>query len=225
MRGERVDARVPVWVDGTRATVPSRTLIGLRGPAGDHRLLVEVGAGGAVRLLDVDLARPEAITRSRASRRSRPSRTAGRVGRIASLVVVGLVAALGSALALGFLSASVVQSGSMEPAFRAGDLWVGVSSDLRAPGVGDVVLFTARRLDGTPVAPFTHRITSGNATDGFHTKGDANDQADPWVVPASDIHAVQVAAIPFGGLIVSLRPVLIALLAIALGFMLRARED
>lgn len=223
MPGERVDARIPVWMDGSGSSTLSRTLIGLRGPAGDQRLLVEVTEDGTVRLLELDLAvaqpTPPPTAAPVSGRRGRPG--SEQVRRWLSWLLIGVIGAAAAALALGLAQASVVQSGSMEPTFSAGDVWVGISSKLREPHTGDVALFTARRMDGSPVAAFTHRIIGGNADQGFKTQGDANDQPDAFVVARSDISSVELFTVPFGGILVSLRPVLIALLALSLGLMVR----
>ena len=52
------------------------------------------------------------------------------------------------------------------------------STKFRQPKVQDIVLYTARALDGTPVTTYAHRIIDGNRQDGWTIKGDNNDQPD-----------------------------------------------
>lgn len=214
----RVDPSVPIWVDASDARGACRTLIGLRGPLGDQRMLIEIDERGEVALRHVDRVDAEARERAAAPKSRGVLR---RVGAALTWVAVVLAIAAGSGLASGLLQARVVQTGSMASALRAGDVYVGVTTSMRMPEVGDVVLFTARRFDGTAVAPFTHRIVGGSAEDGFVTKGDANRSADALDVRLADIESVGILTIPYGGVLVSLRPVLIALLAIGLGLLLR----
>lgn len=223
MAPTRIDASVAVWVDASRARGASRTLIGLKGPLGDQRMLIEIDDAGEVTLRHVDQVDAEQRARGADADRARRS-PLRRAGAVFTWTGVFLAAVAGIGLATGFLHASVVQTGSMVPALRPGDVSVGVTTSLRRPEVGDIVLFTARRFDGSGVAPFTHRIVSGSAEGGYVTKGDANDSIDALDVRLSDIEAVHVLTIPYGGLLVSLRPVLIALLAIALGLLLRGER-
>lgn len=68
-----------------------------------------------------------------------------------------------------------VTSGSMEPAFSVGD--VVIIKEKEDYGVGDVITY---RLDGGALV--THRIVGSNSQ-GFITKGDANNIEDNEIVP------------------------------------------
>jgi signal peptidase I len=107
----------------------------------------------------------------------------------------------------------IVQTNSMSPSINPGDMIIGVSPSFRVPKINDVAVFTARTLYGKEVAPFSHRIISGDNQTGWETKGDANPLPDVFEPASSDVIAVVIATFPFGGLLVSLKPVLIALIS------------
>jgi signal peptidase I len=78
-----------------------------------------------------------------------------------------------------------VRSGSMHPVFDTGDMVVLTKVDASDLKKGDIITFDRPDKPGTLV---THRIIgiSTNASGkAFQTKGDFNDSADPWQVPAT----------------------------------------
>ncbi len=109
---------------------------------------------------------------------------------VAALLVVGLT---------GTLSFRVVLTESMQPSINPGDVIVAVSDNVVAPQLHDVVVYIATRFDGTPVAPFAHRIIGGNAEDGWIVKGDNNPNADVQKPTSDDINSVVVAVWPAVG--------------------------
>jgi signal peptidase I len=131
------------------------------------------------------------------------------------LAIVFFISAL-SISALNYtnvIDLRIVQTNSMSPSINPGDMIIGISPNYREPKINDVAVFTARTLDGQPVAPFSHRIIAGDGQNGWETKGDANSLADVFEPASSDVIAVVIATLPFGGLLVSLKPVLIALIS------------
>ena len=89
---------------------------------------------------------------------------------------------------------NVVVSGSMEPAFYRGDIVLVQKADFLGikefnpedVQVGDVVVYDAAWFD----QPVIHRIiniTDINGTKMYVIKGDNNDRADPYYVPADRI--------------------------------------
>ncbi len=117
-------------------------------------------------------------------------------------------------LLIGFqvIQLRVVLSGSMLPVLKIGDVVVVQSTKFRQPKVEDIVLYTARALDGTPVTTYAHRIIDGNRQDGWTIKGDNNDQPDYGIKKNSDVTGVVLFTIPKVGRILS--PIPIALLLI-----------
>lgn len=87
-------------------------------------------------------------------------------------------------------STAVVMSGSMEPALSVGDLIFNHAQDGYA--VGDVITF-----DGGANLT-THRIVEA-ADGGYVTRGDANNAADPDVVPPEAVVGKVVATISHVG--------------------------
>lgn len=104
-----------------------------------------------------------------------------------------------ASLLTGFLQLRVVLTGSMKPAIQPGDLIVAASTKIVTPEKGDVVLYSARDLQGKAVTVWSHRIISGDVKSGFTIKGDANPQPDLGIIPVKDIQSIVVAKIPFVG--------------------------
>ena len=117
-------------------------------------------------------------------------------------------------LLIGFqvIQLRVVLSGSMLPVLKIGDVVVVESTKYRQPKLNDIVLYTARALDGTPVTTYAHRIIDGNRQDGWTIKGDNNDQPDYGVKKNSDVTGVVLFSIPKLGRVLS--PIPIALILI-----------
>ena len=82
------------------------------------------------------------------------------------------------------------------------------------PVKGRIVTYQGRRLDGTPVALFSHRVISGNAQDGFVVKGDANPSADTQKPTIKDILGVVVLTIPWVGHLLDPKILVLALLGL-----------
>ncbi len=124
------------------------------------------------------------------------------------------VAALLGALwpqALGGATAFVVlQSDSMAPRFRRGDLVVVRQADAYAPG--DMVVYRGRRI-----AAIFHRIVGYDEAGRFVLQGDANTYADPDHPTAADITGRYWFAVPrVGGWLWAWRaPLLAVTLALA----------
>ncbi|NHN61160.1 MULTISPECIES: signal peptidase I [Halorussus] len=101
----------------------------------------------------------------------------------------------------------VVLSSSMSPAIHAGD--VVVVNDVSPANVeeGDVVTYqppSGHQL--ADVNRVTHRVVGVTSRDGerhFRTKGDANEEADAALVPASNVEGRVMFHIPFVGRVVS----------------------
>ena len=110
----------------------------------------------------------------------------------------------------GLIKSQVVLTGSMIPAINPGDMVISTTPDKKAPEIGDVVVYTGKRFDGTSVASFAHRIISGNATTGFTVKGDNNPDPDTQKPVLSEIEGVVLFTVPFVGQL--LNPQLLILL-------------
>jgi signal peptidase I len=93
----------------------------------------------------------------------------------------------------------------MQPNISAGDMILAVSDTYKKPQLNDVVIYEAKRFNGEVVAPFAHRIVGGDESNGWITKGDANEQADVQKPNSQDITGVVVLTIPNVGLFLNIR--------------------
>lgn len=99
----------------------------------------------------------------------------------------------------GVFQTRVILTGSMQPTLDPGDVVFAVAPKINTPAVGKTVIYTARDITGVPVTQWAHRIISGDASNGWTIKGDANPAADVNIVPSSDISSVVLFSIPFVG--------------------------
>jgi signal peptidase len=87
-----------------------------------------------------------------------------------------------------------VESGSMSPALRQGDLVVDAPTTATTSyRVGDIITFHP-----TPGYTVTHRIVAVDAA-GISTKGDANQTDDLGQIPSTSVAGRVIAVVPFGG--------------------------
>jgi signal peptidase len=115
---------------------------------------------------------------------------------------------------VGIAQARIVLTGSMVPTINPGDVVIDVKPSLDPPAVGKIVTYTGRRLDGSAVALFTHRIIAGDEASGFTVKGDANPSPDTQKPKLSDIDGVVLFTIPFIGKLMNTRSIILVLLGI-----------
>jgi signal peptidase I len=87
----------------------------------------------------------------------------------------------------------------MSPAINPGDMVISTTPDKKAPKIGDVVVYSGKRFDGTEVASFAHRIIAGDAKTGFTVKGDNNPDPDTQKPVLNEIQGVVLLTIPFVG--------------------------
>jgi signal peptidase len=121
-------------------------------------------------------------------------RTLNAIGKIVQFLLLGLLIFMTiSQMGFGPLRFIVVRSGSMEPTIGTGDLAVvNVTEDAQQGAtVGDVVLF-----DNPDGKPMVHRVIA-MSDEGMTTKGDANEDPDPWRI--EQVNGVQVATVPLVG--------------------------
>ena len=110
----------------------------------------------------------------------------------------------------GQIKSQVVLTASMSPSINPGDIVISTSPERISPKVGNVVVYSGKRLDGTKVASFAHRIIAGDAQNGFVVKGDNNPNPDTQKPVLSDIEGVVLFTIPYLGLL--LNPQILVLL-------------
>ncbi|NIA11854.1 MAG: signal peptidase I, partial [Nitrospiraceae bacterium] len=100
----------------------------------------------------------------------------------------------------GTLQFLIVLSGSMNPLMQPGDMVVVRTMPPEDVRVGDVITF--HDPAGTENVIVTHRAIGIEEEDGIiniHTKGDANEDADPFTVTSNDVIGEMVFVLPYLG--------------------------
>ncbi len=105
---------------------------------------------------------------------------------IAIVIIIGFVACL-----IFRIKPGVVISGSMEPAIHVGSLAF-INEKDKEPEVGDAIAFQ----NGDNIV--THRVVE-KVSDGYKTKGDSNENADPWTVDRANVVGKIIFSIPLLG--------------------------
>jgi len=102
---------------------------------------------------------------------------------------------------LGRLDLLVVLSGSMQPLFNPGDMVVIERLDPGSVAVGDIVAFHPPNAEDEKTL-VTHRVVEIVNDDGkiyLRTKGDNNEDVDPFLVPAENVVGRAVFSLPYIG--------------------------
>ncbi|OPX61815.1 MAG: hypothetical protein A4E29_00694 [Methanomassiliicoccales archaeon PtaB.Bin134] len=120
------------------------------------------------------------------------------IGSVAVAAFLALALAGSLAPAFGW-RLDVVRSGSMSPAMNVGDLAVTSPERPEDLALGDVACF--RTSDGTHVCHRIMTIDGPNST--IVTKGDANEEADPYAVAFGDVEGKVAFTVPYLGHVVS----------------------
>jgi len=118
-------------------------------------------------------------------------------------IIIAVVLAVPQAI--GAEASYVVLSDSMTPTFGSGDLVVVRSVPPSAVSQGDVIAFEHPRPEAGQSNRISHRVVAVNGSDGtytYRTKGDANENVDPWVVDESGLIGQLWFSIPYLGYIV-----------------------
>ncbi len=121
----------------------------------------------------------------------------------------------------GRVAFRIVQSGSMEPTIHVGS--VVVVAPAASYEVGDIITFANK---GPHALPTTHRVASMDHDNGsvhYHTKGDANEEADPTAVVHSAVVGKVAFSIPRIGYVLDFarsRTGFLALIAIPAGLVM-----
>ena len=150
--------------------------------------------------------------------------------KIAIVVLVVTVAATFAVFAVpqlvGAEESYIVVSSSMTPAISANDAIIVDDVTPTSVGEGDVIVFSERgESDGDNIDVTSHRVvdvTNGENGLAFKTKGDANEEADQGLVPASALVGRVMFTIPLIGHIVAFAGTqlgFIALVAVPLGLL------
>lgn len=123
------------------------------------------------------------------------------VGLVAAVAVTASFTAMALLPTMG-MRTMIVLSGSMEPAFQAGDAVVVQQTDPTDVRVGDMIAFTGYGTDHLT----THRVISLHDVQGelhFRTQGDANPDPDANLAPAGGLHGTVRMVLPHAGRILA----------------------
>jgi signal peptidase I len=115
--------------------------------------------------------------------------------------------------ATGIISAKVILTGSMEPTLSPGDVVIELDADRKSPKVGDIVTYIGKRIDGTSVGTFTHRVIGFDEKNNLITQGDANPSPDTQHPTREDLVGVALFSIPMIGSLFSPKMFMMLLLA------------
>ena len=137
------------------------------------------------------------------SKRSAAVRILARTSQFTSWSLLAVLSLSAVMLVTNIAQARVVLTDSMSPEIMPGDVVIAVGTNWKNPKVGDVVIYTGKKFDGTPVASFTHRVIGGDQTSGFVVKGDKNESPDVQKPVLSEIEAVMLFTIPSLGLLLT----------------------
>ena len=123
--------------------------------------------------------------------------------KIVNWILLAILSFFTILLATNTAQARVVLTDSMSPKIKPGDVVISVSTKIKTPKIGDVVTYTGKKFDGTPVALFTHRVIGGDLTTGLVVKGDRNQNPDVQHPMLNDIQGVVLFTMPFIGLLLT----------------------
>ena len=137
------------------------------------------------------------------SKRSSAVRILAKTFQFTSWSLLAVLSLSAVMLVTNVAQARVVLTDSMSPEIMPGDVVIAVGTNWKNPKVGDVVIYTGKKFDGTPVASFTHRVIGGDQTSGFVVKGDKNESPDVQKPVLNEIEAVMLFTIPSLGLLLT----------------------
>jgi signal peptidase len=184
-----------VWIEGSSKDPELKVLLTISNSLGEHTALITPSDIAQSKAKMFVQAPPERITTKAQQKQQRFASMTTFIGYALSAILLSF-----SALSVtGFVKARVVLTGSMAPAINSGDIVILIPTQHREPKINDVVAYTGKRFDGSSVGTFTHRILSGDATNGFLVKGDANLDPDVQRPKLTDISGVAVFTLPFIG--------------------------
>ena len=123
------------------------------------------------------------------------------MNKVADYLVLALTLMLITAVVLVFVATrfgwrvDAVLSGSMEPGLKVGSLAITRPVGAEEIRTGDVITFRSAMSE----LPIVHRVVAAEDGSSFQTKGDANKNADPFLVPAQDVVGRVCFRVPFLG--------------------------
>jgi len=183
------------WVQPSRGNRHSMALITVSNTSGEKSVLISDKG-----LMVVDSKNYVMAPKERIKPPAHPIRDGlNLTGKVAAWGLVAFLLSFSLLNVSGLVKSQIVLTASMSPTINPGDMVISTTPDKKAPKIGDVVVYSGKRFDGTEVASFAHRIIAGDATTGFTVKGDNNPAADTQRPVLSEIQGVVLLTIPFVG--------------------------
>jgi signal peptidase I len=118
-----------------------------------------------------------------------------------------------SLTATGIVKAQVILTESMEPTLSPGDVVLELPPSRKLPQVGDIATYLGKRIDGSVVGTFTHRVIGQDEKLNYILQGDANPTPDTQHPALADIVGVVFLTIPKIGVLLSPKMLMMMLLA------------
>jgi signal peptidase I len=200
---------VPLQWKGEVSARNAMTLITVSSSEGEKSVLISSRGLQLVKASDYVMAPKERIIST-----SNQIKDAISVGvKVSGWALVSIMIAFAGVSTLGLVDARVVLTESMSPSINAGDVVIATPPDRKTPQIGDVVVYTGKKFDGTEVAPFAHRVIGGDSVSGFVVKGDNNPSPDVQKPKVADIEAVVLFTIPLLGKLLSPQVLILLLVA------------
>jgi signal peptidase I len=131
------------------------------------------------------------------------------IGMVAFLLLMTAAVLVFLAPRFGWMVDSVY-SGSMRPAMKVGGVVITRPATTDNIKIGDIITFNSPHGD----ALTSHRVVAieKGPTGGFQTKGDANEDVDPFIVPGEKVVGVVCFHLPYLGYLASFMKTRIGLL-------------
>lgn len=120
-------------------------------------------------------------------------------GKAAAWIFVAFLFSFSLLNISGVVKSQIVLTASMSPTINPGDMVISTAPSRVEPEIGDVVVYSGNRFDGTKVASFAHRIIAGDEKSGFTVKGDNNPNPDTQQPTIDEIEGVVLLTIPHVG--------------------------
>lgn len=184
-----------IWLEGNSLHEDSNILVTVTSLEGERSAYI---SGHSV----TELQAGQLVDPAPEVERAKPSRNYSGTKRAMTISGYAIAIVLLSFSVLSFsgvAKARIVLTGSMKPAISPGDIIITTPIANKAPKLGDVIAYQARRFNGQAVAVFSHRIIGGDIKSGFVVKGDANKTPDNQKPVSKDILGVVIFTIPFLG--------------------------
>lgn len=187
---------IPLYLETDGSEVDARTLITITDGEVEQTILFTSSGSAVVDPDDFVFAPKERKSQAPVAIRREFAHT---LFKSFSWFVVTVLFSFVAVTVTGIVNAKVVLTDSMAPAIKPGDIVIEAPLRGRVPEVGEVVTYVGKRVDGSRVAEFTHRVIGGDETTGFIVKGDKNAEPDVQQPKPEDISGIVLFIIPLVG--------------------------